>query len=182
MTSPRPIPRRCIYFARIGSASALLLPGDAPANRWKDFRPRTSPLKSRIPNADGAADPLFRLEVNREKVKMGNHQMAQNRKRQRGILEIRGHISNQDIRKFTVIIQIQSRVDQGNGRSLGLFQPGFPILGVFRLKGQSKRDGSIIVRSCKASLSPVYPIRDAIPAVNHASCPSLSSSGPPPMG
>ena len=61
-------------------------------------------------------------------------------------------------------------------------QPGFPILGVFRLKGQSKRDGSIIVRSCKASLSPVYPIRDAIPAVNHASCPSLSSSGPPPMG
>ena len=69
MTSPRPIPRRCIYFARIGSASALLLPGDAPANRWKDFRPRTSPLKSRIPNADGAADPLFRLEVNREKVK-----------------------------------------------------------------------------------------------------------------
>ena len=61
-------------------------------------------------------------------------------------------------------------------------RPGFPILGVFRLKGQSKRDGSIIVRSCKASLSPVYPIRDAIPAVNHASCPSLSSSGPPPMG
>ena len=58
----------------------------------------------------------------------------------------------------------------------------FLILGVFRLKGQSKRDGSIIVRSCKASLSPVYPIRDAIPAVNHASCPSLSSSGPPPMG
>ena len=66
--------------------------------------------------------------------------------------------------------------------SQGLFNPGFPILGVFRLKGQSKRDGSIIVRSCKASLSPVYPIRDAIPAVNHASCPSLSSSGPPPMG
>ena len=57
-------------------------------------------------------------------------------------------------------------------------KPGFPILGVFRLKGQSKRDGSIIVRSCKASLSPVYPIRDAFLAVNHASCPSLSSSGP----
>ena len=56
--------------------------------------------------------------------------------------------------------------------------PGFPILGVFRLKGQSKRDGSIIVRSCKASLSPVYPIRDAFLAVNHVSCPSLSSSGP----
>ena len=60
--------------------------------------------------------------------------------------------------------------------------PVFPILGVFRLKGQPKRDGSIIVRSCKASQSPVYPIRDAILAVNHASCPSLSSSGPPPMG
>ena len=51
-------------------------------------------------------------------------------------------------------------------------------MGVFRLKGQPKRDGSIIVRSCKASQSPVYPIRDAILAVNHASCPSLSSSGP----
>ena len=58
------------------------------------------------------------------------------------------------------------------------YKPGFPILGVFRLKGQPKRDGSIIVRSCKASQSPVYPIRDAILAVNHASCPSLSSSGP----
>ena len=53
----------------------------------------------------------------------------------------------------------------------------FPILGVFRLRGQPKRDGSIIVRSCKSSQSPVYPIRDAILAVNHASCPSLSSSG-----
>ena len=69
-----------------------------------------------------------------------------------------------------------------NIAELERLDPGFPILGVFRLKGQSKRDGSIIVRSCKASLSPVYPIRDAIPAVNHASCPSLSSSGPPPMG
>ena len=57
-------------------------------------------------------------------------------------------------------------------------KPGFPILGVFRLNGQPKRDGSIIVRSCKATQSPVYPIRDAILAVNHASCPSLSSSGP----
>ena len=56
--------------------------------------------------------------------------------------------------------------------------PGFPILGVFRLKGQPKRDGSTIVRSCKASQSPVNPIRDAILAVNHVSCPSLSSSGP----
>ena len=57
-------------------------------------------------------------------------------------------------------------------------QPGFPILGVFRLKGQPKRDGSIIVRFCKARQSPVSPIRDAILACEHASCPSLSSSGP----
>ena len=63
-----------------------------------------------------------------------------------------------------------------------VLRPGFPILGVFWLIGQPKRDGSIIVRSYKASQSPVYPIRDAILAVNHASCPSLSSSGPPPMG
>ena len=64
------------------------------------------------------------------------------------------------------------------GRTHDIILPGFPILGVFRLKGQSKRDGSIIVRSCKASLSPVYPIRDAFLAVNHVFCPSLSSSGP----
>ena len=63
-------------------------------------------------------------------------------------------------------------------QKLRLLCPGFPILGVFRLKGQPKRDGSIIVRSCKASQSPVNPIRDAILAVNHVSCPSLSSSGP----
>ena len=61
-------------------------------------------------------------------------------------------------------------------------KPGFPILGVFWLIGQPKRDGSIIVRSYKASQSPVYPIRDAILAVNHASCPSLSSPGSPPVG
>ena len=60
--------------------------------------------------------------------------------------------------------------------------PVFPIWAVSKLNGQPNRDGSIIVRSCKASQSPVYPIRDAILAVNHASCPSLSSSGPPPMG
>ena len=48
-------------------------------------------------------------------------------------------------------------------------------MGVFRLNGQSKRDWSSIVRSCKASQSPVYPIRDAILAVNHASCPSSQS-------
>ena len=41
---------------------------------------------------------------------------------------------------------------------LGRYQPGFPILAVFRLKGQPKRDGSIIVRSCKARQSPVYPL------------------------
>ena len=58
------------------------------------------------------------------------------------------------------------------------FSPVFPILGVFRLNGQSKRDDGMIFGSCKARQSPVYPIRDAILAVNHASCPSLSSSGP----
>ena len=44
-------------------------------------------------------------------------------------------------------------------------------MGVFRLKGQSKRDGSIIVRSRKASQSPVYPTRDAFAVVEHPSCP-----------
>ena len=58
------------------------------------------------------------------------------------------------------------------------FNAIFPILGVFRLNGQSKRDDGMIFGYCKASQSPVYPIRDAILAVNHASCPSLSSSGP----
>ena len=47
-----------------------------------------------------------------------------------------------------------------------------------KLNGQSKRDDGMIFRSCKASQSPAYPIRDAILAVNHVSCPSLSSSGP----
>ena len=60
--------------------------------------------------------------------------------------------------------------------------PGFPILGVFRLKGQPKRDGSIIVRSCKATQSPVNPIRDAFAVVEHPSCPSSSSSCPLPVG
>ena len=41
-------------------------------------------------------------------------------------------------------------------------RPGFPILGVFRLKGQPKRDDGMIFGSCKASQTPVYPIRDAI--------------------
>ena len=58
------------------------------------------------------------------------------------------------------------------------YEPGFPILGVFRLNGQPNRDNGMIFGSCKASQSPVYPIRDAILAVNHASCPSFSSSVP----
>ena len=60
--------------------------------------------------------------------------------------------------------------------------PGYPILAVLRLKGQPKRDGSIIVRSCKASQSPVYPTRDAFAVVEHPSCPSSSSSCPLPVG
>ena len=60
----------------------------------------------------------------------------------------------------------------------GRSYPVFPILGVFRLNGQPKRDDGMIFGSCKARQSPVYPIRDAFLAVNHASCPSLSSSGP----
>ena len=62
-----------------------------------------------------------------------------------------------------------------------IVNPVFPILGVFRLKGQPKRDGSIIVRYCKASQSPVYPIRDAFVVVDHPSCPFLSSSCPLPV-
>ena len=63
-----------------------------------------------------------------------------------------------------------------------IFEPTFPILGVFRLKGQPKRDSGSIVRSCKASQSPVYPIRDAFAVVEHPSCPSSSSSCPLPVG
>ena len=64
----------------------------------------------------------------------------------------------------------------------GWVEPTFPILGVFRLKGQPKRDSGSIVRSCKASQSPVYPIRDAFAVVEHPSCPSSSSSCPLPVG
>ena len=39
------------------------------------------------------------------------------------------------------------------------------MLAIFRLKGQPKREGSIIVRSSKASQSSVYPIRDAFAVV-----------------
>ena len=63
-------------------------------------------------------------------------------------------------------------------RVLIMSDPGFPILGVFRLKGQPNRDNGMIFGSCKATQSPVYPIRDAFLAVNHASCPSFSSSVP----
>ena len=87
---------------------------------------------------------------------------------------VRAHHSAAGAPKKTVVKYLKPSV----AAEVGSLQPGFPILGVFRLKGQSKRDGSIIVRSCKASLSPVYPIRDAFLAVNHVSCPSLSSSGP----
>ena len=64
----------------------------------------------------------------------------------------------------------------------GTYYPTFPILGVFRLKGQPKRDSGIIVRYCKASQSPVYPIRDTFAVVDHPSCPSSSSSCPLPVG
>ena len=63
-----------------------------------------------------------------------------------------------------------------------ILKPTFPILGVFRLKGQPKRDSGSIVRSCKASQSPAYPIRDAVAVVEHPSCPSSSSSCPLPVG
>ena len=57
---------------------------------------------------------------------------------------------------------------------LAAFQLGFPILAVFRLKGQPKRDGSIIVRSCKATQSPVYPILEV------ACGAGVPSAAPPP--
>ena len=63
-----------------------------------------------------------------------------------------------------------------------LFEPVFPISGVFWLNGQSKRDDGMIFGSCKATQSPVYPIGDAILAVNLAFRPSPSSPGSPPMG
>ena len=46
-----------------------------------------------------------------------------------------------------------SESDRGGLRA---FHPVFPILGVFRLNGQSKRDDGIIFGSCKASQSPVW--------------------------
>ena len=64
------------------------------------------------------------------------------------------------------------------GASENVMKPGFPILGVFRLNGQPKRDNGMIFGSCKATQSPVYPIRDAILAVNHASCPSFRLRSP----
>ena len=69
-----------------------------------------------------------------------------------------------------------------HGISVLAFYPGFPILGVFRLNGQPKRDDGMIFGSCKASQSPVYPTRDAFAVVEHPSCPSSSSSCPLPVG
>ena len=76
-------------------------------------------------------------------------------------------------RTNTLIAMIHGGYEELDGH-----KPVFPILGVFRLNGQPKRDDGMIFGSCKARQSPVYPIRDAFLAVNHASCPSLSSSGP----
>ena len=74
------------------------------------------------------------------------------------------------------------QLDSLTDREKEILKPTFPILGVFRLKGQPKRDSGSIVRSCKASQSPVYPIRDAFAVVEHPSCPSSSSSCPLPVG
>ena len=49
----------------------------------------------------------------------------------------------------------QLRMVRGNMETV---KPVFPILGVFRLNGQPKRDDGMIVRSCKARQSPVYPL------------------------
>ena len=64
----------------------------------------------------------------------------------------------------------------------GSVYTGIPHIGVFRLKGQSKRDSGSIVRSCKASQTPVYPIRDAILAVKPCYLSVFVVFGPPPMG
>ena len=54
---------------------------------------------------------------------------------------------------------------------------------VAELKRAGKRQAAPFSKGGRSSYqSPVYPIRDAILAVNHATCPSLSSSGPPPVG
>ena len=69
-----------------------------------------------------------------------------------------------------------------NTSSTGVPSIARPVTYLRRLKGQPKRDVSIIVRSCKATQSPVYPIRDAFAVVEHPSCPSSSSSCPLPVG
>ena len=61
-------------------------------------------------------------------------------------------------------------------------KPVISTLAVFRLKGQPKRQSKIIVGSCKASQSPVYPIGDAFAVVDHPTCLSSSSSFPLPVG
>ena len=95
-------------------------------------------------------------------------------------LDIKGLANDLGVQRQTVHRWIEGR---GRGpRHDSYLKPVFPILGVFRLKGQPKRDGSIIVRYCKATQSPVYPMRDAIAVVEHPSCPSSSSSCPLPVG
>ena len=93
-----------------------------------------------------------------------------------------GHWFNKEIKATVTIVKEVSMGIEGENIPMvevdPMLYPVFPILGVFRLNGQPKRDGSTIVRFCKASQSPVYPIRDTILAANHGSCPSLSSSGP----
>ena len=59
-------------------------------------------------------------------------------------------------------------------------RPGFPILAVFRLKGQLRRDSGILSRSCKACQSPVQQIRGCAHSRAHQTGqnqePSLSDS------
>ena len=121
----------------------------------------------------------------------GANELSQNRLRTAAVISaclaaLRRPTVRRNMRSFTVYIRFvcaQLRcLSSPYSRSCSVIGPGFPIWAVSKLNGQPKRDGGIIVRSCKASQSPVYPIRDAILAVNHATCPSLSSSGPPPVG
>ena len=93
-----------------------------------------------------------------------------------------GSVTSAGLQTFTLDNELLQWGTLRTAESSEAYYPVFPILGVFRLNGQPKRDGSIIVRSCKASQSPVYPIRDAFAVVEHPSCPFLSSSYPLPVG
>ena len=65
------------------------------------------------------------------------------------------------------------------------YQTVFPILAVFRLKGQPRRDVSIVgqvLQGQSISGQADKGLRDAFAVVDHPSCPSSLSSGPPPMG